>query len=113
MESGRGSYLRSRKRLTARHSGEFRPGSKENLHFVAQRLIKVIFDLLLESAQVSGWRTEDQVAARDKTFDLLQAKSLEVAAQCCHRHETTAHIDCAQKGKKLGRGGERHFRRVQ
>jgi hypothetical protein len=89
----------------ARDLAEFPDGSNEGCHFVAERFPKMVFNLRPEPFFVPPAGLEDNIAARNKSFDSREAEELKLTPQSLHLHWALAHVDHAEKSK-----GPRHAR---
>ncbi len=83
----------------ARDLAEFPGGSNERCHLVAERFPKMVFNLRPEPFFVPR-RLEDNIAARNKSFDSREAEELKLTPQSLHLHCPPAHVDRAEKSKE-------------
>ncbi len=89
----------------ARDLAEFGCGSNEGCHLVAKRFPKMVFNLRPEPFFVPPAGLEDNIAARNKSFDSREAEELKLAPQSLHLHCPPAHVDRAEKSKEPRHAG--------
>ena len=84
----------------ARDLAEFGRGSNEGCHLVAERLPKMVFNLRPEPFFVPPAGLEDNIAARNKSFDSREAEELKLAPQSLHLHCPPVHVNRAQEKQR-------------